>query len=418
MVERTVKWTRRHPAFAGLIAASVAALLISVVAFAAVTLAWREERAQRALAQDRLRNSMALTLGQLVQLKKFYHPDRPDMVYDRQNSIRTALAFFRGVYAEPPALEPSQRRIRAQAAHGFGLTYFVAGDLAQAEKFYLEARAQQEALVQETPGELNYQTDLALTHHELGELYQSMGRAQDADAARTQALDLFMALPPGSPELAAHTMNVARQLFNRGKLAESLPWQAYVLQQVESMVEQENNAERRAVLREVRIHTITTRAISLMELGRDRESFADWDRLIELESAKPPLRWLLWKARAAARTGEHARAAEELAEFVRKGWLTPATLAENGIGGPIAHLVIVIYSDCRASTLKDEKLPSSEREERAEAYARQVVQALGKAREAGVLKTAADCETLFENRELAFLKERADFQEFKKGLSR
>lgn len=407
--ERAFKWARRQPALASLI-------LVCLTAFVGLTLAWQRAERQRVAALDQLQHSITLTFDQLVQIGKFYRADNTEMAYHRALAIKNAITFFTTVLQENRTSTERVRRLLGQAHYGLGLSYLLAGDSRTAERHYRDARAAQETLTEEFPAQAEYRVDLALTQLALTEAYLALGRKADAEASTGKALALFTELPTDHPRLAVHAMGVARELFNQGKLADAIPWQGRAIAQLETLAKESQSPEVQKLARQSLIAALFTRALSLMHLGRSGDALADWDRSIELADGIEAVRGRLFRAQALAMMGDHARAVAALKEIIGRGWLDGAALTVAGIGGPLAGVATSVLGDSRVAVLKDEKLPSAERAQRAEEYTVLFLGLLIKARDAGLFKDPKYREQLRQEPALEFLRGRADFREFLKSL--
>ena len=417
--ERLFKWAKRRPAWAALATVSMAALLSLLLGTYSLIQAWRTADDQRRAAETQqrlallnLQESMQVTLGQLIQLSKHYRTTDSRMAYDREMTLAVATQFFERILADHDSNQTIPLRVLALAQYGLGLTAFLQETYEKGEKHYQQAQAIQESLMAASPTELDYRVDLGITLHCLSQLYQVQGRHKEADAKAVEAFSQFLDLPPNHPRLAEHLLMLARRLFDLGKYEESLPWHKQLIEQLEHRIALMNSEPGKQYAYETLKSVHVQRGLLYLLVNRAGESLADWDRACELEVDQPPIRWRILRARAVARTRDHRKALADMEDFQSKGWLTGTGLLEFGIGGTRAELAMWVFADSRTAILEDNQLTSVERNRQAEACVQQILALLDRSREAGLFKTTKLGELLQKDPDLAFLRDREDFQKF------
>jgi serine/threonine-protein kinase len=217
--ERAVKWARRRPATAGLLAVSAAA----VVALAAVGLTYqaRLRRSNAELsaalekadqeherAQAHLHKALEAVDRMLTQVGDERLARAPQLAGLRRQLLEEALDFYRG-FLRQESDDPAVRRETARAYFRIATLHFGLGRSEQAERACRDAVALQEKLVADFPAEPEYQHDLAASHGYLGHVYATTGRFALAAQAYTKALENHERLARQLPERAEYRESLA-----------------------------------------------------------------------------------------------------------------------------------------------------------------------------------------------------------------
>jgi tetratricopeptide (TPR) repeat protein len=265
--ERGVKWARRRPAVAALVAA-VAALLGTVVATMAVGLvvinAARNRSDQALASESRMRQRMRQVLDELSsQVIDDWLAKRRELEPGQREYLEKALAYYeefaaesgdteevrRGVaaahrrvgnirsrLAQHPEAEAAYRRageLFAKLAADFpavpayrqnlagsltnlGIPLAAMGRRQEAEVVYREALALQQQLAAEFPTEPAYRQELATSHNNLGNLLRVTRRAKDAEAAWRDALAIRKQLVADFPAVPQYRLDLAVSHLNLG----------------------------------------------------------------------------------------------------------------------------------------------------------------------------------------------------------
>ncbi len=271
--ERAAKWSKRHPARAGLIVVSTATLagaLIGSVAFAqfkanqvVVERGLRKEvedqrdrsesnyqlaanavkQMETAISQVQVANDARLDRVRRTLLEKalgFYtellkrRRDDPAMrlevasayasvadirqklgdVQAAEADCREAISRFRALEEMTP--EPlATRQERARTLQRLATICQAQGRRREAEQAQAEALALRQQLVQEHPKVARYREDLGNTYNDRGNEFQTSSKLADADAAYRQGKELLAQLASEFPNEADYRLDLARIELNR-----------------------------------------------------------------------------------------------------------------------------------------------------------------------------------------------------------
>jgi serine/threonine-protein kinase len=156
----------------------------------------------------------------------------------------------------------------------------------KAEKAYQEARRIYEKLVQDHPGNLDYQEKLADLHDYLGALYANTKRPDEAQKAFEGALRRYETLARKNPavvkyqqRVAVFALNVGRwhaQDRDRPRVEAALNWYNKAVRTLEALPQQ---GEGRAALRQPLDELRQGRALALARLGEHAKAVAEADAL-------------------------------------------------------------------------------------------------------------------------------------------
>jgi hypothetical protein len=142
--------------------------------------------------------------------------------------------------------------------------------------------------------------------------------------------------------------------------------------------------------RKTLVDALDLRATTSMNLTRHADALADWDRALAFQTVSPSRDSLrVGRAEALARLGDHARATAEADTLLQDAALTPNLL----------HDLAIVYAVAAGAARQDPK--------RHEEFAGRAVQLLKRLQASGYFKDAA---ALKESKDLAPLRERADFK--------
>ncbi len=227
--ERALKWARRRPALAGLLAVSAAAVVV-VVAVLAVANAragaarlhaereGREASAARDSARDRLRKACAAVDQMLTRVAVGRLADVPQMEPVRRELLKQALGFYQG-FLEEEGADPELRRETALAYQRVGEIHQHLGGADEAERAYAQAAALYRKLGADFPEKPGYRLDLAVVEYRLGTLLQTArGRSAEAEAAYRRGVDLLREPAEKYPEMRNYRQQLARLYTNLGNL--------------------------------------------------------------------------------------------------------------------------------------------------------------------------------------------------------
>ncbi len=274
--ERGLKWARRRPALAALLAVSI----LSPSTLATVVLAYdaqlrqrnkylkealQAKEEQRQEANKNLRfaglaiENFATKLGQdkrllahnLEDLRKDYlqsamnlwrqllkqRPDDPERQEEYALTLQRFGTFIREMGTKPEAIEilqgavdifkklqeehPNDPHYQFQVAKGLNNLGAIYGDVRQselAESTFGEAREILRQLVVEHPAVPEYLDRLAGSLSNLGVLYEQTGRSQLAESAYAEARDHWEKLIQAGPRVEEYQSNLAKIHFNLGMM--------------------------------------------------------------------------------------------------------------------------------------------------------------------------------------------------------
>jgi serine/threonine-protein kinase len=227
----------------------------------------------------------------------------------------------------------------------------------------------------------------------------SAERKQRFDRYAARAVDLRMQDQGGSLTnklgRAEHWYDLAGYLRDQDQMDASLAFYAQTLSLLgEILAEQPKHLEGKQLC----CNALQGRAEALDKLRRHTEADPDWEKLLSLalESNRPALRM----ARALSRA--------------RAGFMNPATseaddLAKNADGAALYNAACV-YSLCAAAAKDDAKLR--------DLHAGRSLVLLRRAQAAGFFKPRAEIDLLKKDRDLAALRDRAEFNDFVTGLQK
>jgi hypothetical protein len=150
-------------------------------------------------------------------------------------------------------------------------------------------------------------------------------------------------------------------------------------------------------------NTYGFRAIALTQLKRHRESAADYDELIRLEtnaSRREIFRHV--RLNELARAGEYSLATDGAEQLLR----------ETKPSAPWLASLADVFAVSSAAVARDASVPLVRREKDAETWARQAVALLRQAADGGHFRDRQNVAWLRKNDELASLRGRDDFKRF------
>jgi tetratricopeptide (TPR) repeat protein len=285
--ERAVKWTRRRPAAAGLVAlaALTAAGLLAGGAWYARHEADRAAEAQRLheearreqrRAADNFRLARAAVEEMLTRVarEKLAHTPHAERV--RRELLEKALRFYEEFAARDSGSDPELRREAARALVRVGDIRALLGDATAAEAAYRPGIALLAALADEFPDDPAPREDLAAGCNNLGNLLRDAARHDEAEGAYRRAAELRQALHDAAPaadarrELAVCLANLGALRHRQGRLDEAERDVRRALELLDGADEAESLQERARVLNNLaRLLAETGRVTGATEVARD-----------------------------------------------------------------------------------------------------------------------------------------------------
>jgi serine/threonine-protein kinase len=229
-VGRAVRWARRNPRVAGLLAAL---LLVFVGGFAGTTTLWLAARAQgeearrqreRAEAREKLARR---AVDDLTRVAEQLLAGQPRLTAAHLEVLERALASYLELVQQGHA-DAGLRFKTAQAYHFVGRVYNRVGRLRQGERCLRQQLALLQELTAEVPDERRYRFDLFHCRLVLCTTLQVLGRDAEGEEQARQALELIRGLVhdfPGEPlyrdALAHQAGRLGSFLEQRGQLEEA-----------------------------------------------------------------------------------------------------------------------------------------------------------------------------------------------------
>jgi serine/threonine-protein kinase len=231
--ERSVKWTRRRPALAGLLAVSVAATLALGIGAWAYNLrlerALKDAREQRARAEQNFREAWQAVDDSFLRVSESRLLRVPGLQPLRKELLQDALKYYRKLLRQRSD-DPSLRAVRARAQMSVARILEQIGTNTEAVEAHEQARALLEEVVESDPHERPLQVLLAWTHCWLGTLRVNTNRHQEALASYLRAQGLWEKLVRAAPDdlqalngQAVTWHNLALFQDQRGRAAEADP---------------------------------------------------------------------------------------------------------------------------------------------------------------------------------------------------
>jgi tetratricopeptide (TPR) repeat protein len=201
--ERALKWARRRPAAAALLAVGgLAALLVPVLslAYSAQLRAQRDEAdRQRQRAEANFRLARRAVDDYAATLSDDEHAPVEDL---RRDLLQSALVFYQEFVKErgdDPTLREAQGNAYLRLAR---ITGELGSREAQALDLYQQALEVFDQLRRDDPENAGYQQDVALVNYHLGRAYRDLGRLREAEDSLTESRTLQERLLDRAPESA------------------------------------------------------------------------------------------------------------------------------------------------------------------------------------------------------------------------
>jgi serine/threonine protein kinase/tetratricopeptide (TPR) repeat protein len=219
------RWCRRNPKLAGLAAALVLVVLLSLAGLAAL---WRHAEGQRQAAVDsaareqqqreRAEASYRLARAALADVTGLQHDPRfqEGPLEDVRRRLRQAEAAFYQQFVALQGDDPQFQAERAEAFLQLAYTTELLGSAQQAVAHYREAIAVRQALARDHPEDRENQRQLAIVYRDLGAAFRVMSRFDEAEAACVQAQALQEALIRDDPAEERFQRNLGWTLVTLG----------------------------------------------------------------------------------------------------------------------------------------------------------------------------------------------------------
>jgi tetratricopeptide (TPR) repeat protein len=220
--ERTVKWARRRPALAALIAVSVAAMLVVA---AIVLIAYERLRTERDMADAARREALAgykkarQAVDQMLRRVGLnLLPDVPHTELIQRGLLEDALKFYQAL-AKLRSDDPELREETGTVYREMGAIYGMLGQSRQALEAFRQALETHRALAAEMPGELRYRHAAAVSRQVLGA--NMIGKAEfqrEAEQHLRQAHAELVELAAENPQSVSFKKHLAAAWASLGEL--------------------------------------------------------------------------------------------------------------------------------------------------------------------------------------------------------
>ncbi len=205
---------------------AVGLVVVMAVALASIMQAERRTRRQRDIAQVQQQLARDAVDQMLTEVGQEQLEDVPQMEAVRRNLLNKALSFYLRFLDEQPN-EPAVRDETARAYHRVGDISYMLGRHQEAEEAYRRAISLFDELASEFPDVRQYRQRLARGRNALGELYRVLGNSKQAEEQYLDALQRQAALVASGPLddeslHAEYRHELARTSYNLGLLYWSL----------------------------------------------------------------------------------------------------------------------------------------------------------------------------------------------------
>jgi serine/threonine protein kinase len=406
--EQLRRFLKRHRVLtAGVAAAILVAMISLVTATEFLRAAYTRELQARELAEEQRSHATTNLTGALNVMDYFLEGARRatrsklDQVQElRTYNLPPLIGFYKEILEHQDDSEPLARGRVGRAYHGLGACQALLSNRAEAEAWFLKARAIQEQLEKELrdPRERAAPvSELAVTLFDLAELYRSGGNTEAANEALHRLEALHQTFPDRS-SAREFALRVAQRFQQQGEYEQVPLWLTKVVDALEAVPAAERDANFNRLLG----GHLHVRALTYYQLGRYELARKDWERRLELDTT--PLRGdaRLMLAVCLARLGDHVQAVSE-AEALARG---PEVQAQRLFD--LAGLLVV----SAAAADRDSRLPSGQRAGLVDRYCVRALELLVRCRELALFQDPAGLEELKKDPELAIFTSRGDFKKF------
>jgi tetratricopeptide (TPR) repeat protein len=340
------------------------------------------------------------------------HPQRhlqDELVQDALTEYRRSRDLDARLVKAHPGV-PQYEGDLARTHHNLGTVLVALGKGQEALNAYRLAGEVRARLIQAQPSVAQDQLEQGATYLNRGNRQAGLGKHQEALAELEKARDLFGRLVQDYPGMPSYVECLARLSLVRGwllgqmnRLGESVADLYQSISLVNKVLRLDpSNSQGQGLL----VLGLTERAIVRARLGRPAEADADRDRVLALAPADRLLQLRLRRAEIRARTGDYLRAATEADKLERLPSLT----------GPSLYSLAAIQALTAASATRDGQCPLPLREHRAGQYALAAIALLRRAAAVAHFRNPSQLDYLDRDPDLAFLRQRADYQDFRRQL--
>jgi serine/threonine protein kinase/tetratricopeptide (TPR) repeat protein len=306
---------------------------------------------------------------------------------ETESAFKTAISILSGL----PDPQVKERIVEAQAWNNLGVIYQSGNRMEDAEKASRKSLIIKEELADRFPSVPQRRLELARSWSNLGIVLTRSKRPKEAQEAYEKSIAIYDRLranstvPQYAIELAGTCVNLGRLIGDIGQLEESLPWFAKSIEILDPAVRKEPKLVK---ARESLSFAFWNRATTLSGLKRFPEAVADWDRAIEFSDVRNVARLRIKRASTLLNLTDHVRAAAD----------AQAILESAAATGEELFQAASVFAYCSRFAEKDKKV--------ADTYAERAVATLRKASTKGF----RDAKRLKASDDLEVLRSREDFQ--------
>jgi tetratricopeptide (TPR) repeat protein/tRNA A-37 threonylcarbamoyl transferase component Bud32 len=216
---QAVKWARRRPAAAALIAVSMVggAALLATLLLSNISIAREKAQAdsQRERAETNLELARQAVDDYITKVSQDPRLRQHDLEGLRKQLLRSALGFYHK-FAEQAGDDPNVQAERGRAYHRLGSITEQVGNHAEAISLYEQAAGIFDQLAHDHPDVADYRRELAAALSDVGNLHLRAGQHERAEAEFHQGLDLRRGLAEGSSGDADRQADLAASHVNLG----------------------------------------------------------------------------------------------------------------------------------------------------------------------------------------------------------
>jgi serine/threonine protein kinase len=360
-----------------------------------------EAEAQRARANNNLKTALFVMDYSLTRARKDRTPAPSSVVELRDFYLPKLMHFYEQLLAHQDDQGHEARQLVGRAYHGLGVCYTLNGDTRQGEANYLSAQAIQRQLTEEIadPQQLvPHAADLAVTRIDLARLYGACGRVKEEAAVQQQIAAAYEAFADRK-HAYLFALGVAQRFEDLGQSAESMSWLGKVIDALEDLLRQRpDQPDVRAALAQFS----GGRALNWFREQRYDLALKDWARRSELTADPLPTNVRIFRAGSLAKQGAHVEAAAE----------AEALAGASNLGPDDMYNLACTLALAAAAAHRDQNLPPTQRDVRAERYAKSAVTWLRKSHSTGFFRIPGAIEQFKKDADFEPLRSRDDFKRF------
>jgi tetratricopeptide (TPR) repeat protein len=399
---RLLKWARRQPALAALVAVSLLAVLSLAAgagwhvrelnrALETADANFRTAQEQRDEARKNLRQARQAVDDMLMVGRDWF--ERTKGAHDNRvvHRILTQILAINETFVQNHAADPTTDRMELGRAYGeLGRIYFLLKRYGDAEKALLQGLEIHQQLAEASPGDEYYVRYQLRMCEDLREVYVALGRPDLAEQVdrKQEVLEARYTRFQGKAEQPEERLT----RYDRA------------IREQQALLEKEpRNETAWRSLRDAHIG----RAIALEQLGQSAGAVSSWDRALEIDAGEERDSHLLGRAISLANTGDHAAAIDVAKSLTARVW----------VRGVVLYDAACVYSVGGAAAGRDSLLPETRRRQLAEEHAARAVELLRRAATAGFFNTPARRNLIKTDKDFDSLRPRADFRKLLADLA-